>query len=484
MKISDIVNVLKNNDLVICYDDCLVNIDYVSYNSKDIKENTLFICKGNHFKEDYLKNAVSLGAVCYVSEVEYSTNIPKIIVTDVRKSLSLIAELFYTDNLFKIGITGTKGKTTVNYFINNILTNYLGYKPGIIASHYLYTGKREGSHELTTPESLDLHKYFKEMSDCNLKYVSMEVSSQAIKHSRVYNMNFDIGIFLNISEDHISTLEHKDFEDYFSCKLEFLKMCDKVIVFKGTDHLDRVMEAVCDKDVITFGFSDADYIIKNISNGSNISFELFDGVNTEIYEINMLGEFNVVNAASAIIVGKIIGASYKDICKGLINTSISGRMNIINKGVCPIIIDYAHNRLSAEAFYKALKDNFPNRKIKVIFGCPGDKGFNRRKEMGELAGMYADYVYLTEEDPGHASVREICNEIAFYITKYHSNYEIIENRYKAIAKALRDATSDDVIALLGKGDENYQIIGDTFVPYETDKEIVLKELSKIKGVKE
>ena len=297
-------------------------------------------------------------------------------------------------------------------------------------------------------------------------------------------MNFDIGIFLNISEDHISTLEHKDFEDYFSCKLEFLKMCDKVIVFKGTDHLDRVMEAVCDKDVITFGFSDADYIIKNISNGSNISFELFDGVNTEIYEINMLGEFNVVNAASAIIVGKIIGASYKDICKGLINTSIPGRMNIINKGVCPIIIDYAHNKLSAEAFYKALKDNFPNRKIKVIFGCPGDKGFNRRKEMGELAGMYADYVYLTEEDPGHASVREICNEIAFYITKYHSNYEIIENRYKAIAKALRDATSDDVIALLGKGDENYQIIGDTFVPYETDKEIVLKELSKIKGVKE
>ena len=104
--------------------------------------------------------------------------------------------------------------------------------------------------------------------------------------------------------------------------------------------------------------------------------------------------------------------------------------------------------------------------------------------MGELAGMYADYVYLTEEDPGHASVREICNEIAFYITKYHSNYEIIENRYKAIAKALKNATSDDVIALLGKGDENYQIIGDAFVPYETDKEIVLKELSKIKGVKE
>ena len=152
-------------------------------------------------------------------------------------------------------------------------------------------------------------------------------------------------------------------------------------------------------------------------------------------------------------------------------------MNVIN-GVCPIIIDYAHNELSARALYESLKEDYPNKKIKVLFGCPGDKGINRRQDMGLLAGKYADYVYLTMEDPGHSTVQEICNDIIKYIEKYHHNYEVIEDREEAIKKAILEATKDDVLVLLGKGDENFQIIDGKWIPYDTDEVVVKQNLKE------
>ncbi|MGM9879375.1 MAG: Mur ligase family protein [Bacilli bacterium] len=481
MKYKDIIEKLKEYNLVESYDDVDINLSYLSYNSKDIKENTLFICKGVEFKENYLTLAISKGVTCYISEKDYNKKIPKIIVKDARSALAVISSLFYPDNLFKIGITGTKGKTTTNYFIHNILKNHLGYEPGIFATHYFYTGKSSGENHLTTPESLELHKYLNEMKQENLKYMSMEVSSQAEYHKRDFGMSFNIGCFLNISEDHISPLEHKNFDEYLNCKLEFLRKCETVIVFKHTDCYDKVIETVKDKKIITFGYTqDCDYIIKNVINNNGLSFELEHNNRTQIYEISMSGRFNVINASCAIIIAKLINISYDNILKGLLETEISGRMNVIKGGICPIIVDYAHNELSAKALYESLKEDYPDKKIKVVFGCPGDKGVNRRKDMGMLAGLYADYVYLTAEDPGHLKVKEICEDIAKYIEKYHHNYEIIEDRKTAIKKAINDSTKDDVIALLGKGDENYQIIEGKWIPYETDSVIVKKELSKIK----
>ena len=135
---------------------------------------------------------------------------------------------------------------------------------------------------------------------------------------------------------------------------------------------------------------------------------------------------------------------------------------------------------SIQALYKSLKEDYPNKKIKVLFGCPGNKGINRREEMGTLAGKYADYIYLTAEDPGDFTVEEISDEIAKYIEKYHNNYEIIEDRETAIKKAINELTKNDVLALLGKGDETYQIVKNEYIPYDTDKVIVERELSKIK----
>lgn len=475
MKLEKLINGLKDYDLYVKGDGDL-DIDYISYDSRDVKKNTLFVCKGVMFKKDYLNDAIKSGATCYLSEKDYDVSIPAIIVNDIRKALSIVSGIFYPDDLFKIGITGTKGKTTTNHFIHHIMEEYLGYKPGIIATHYLYTGKEEKAHDLTTPESLELHKYLNDMTKEKLKYMSMEASSQSVLHSRIYGMHFDIGAFLNITEDHISPLEHKDFNDYFNCKLEFLKMCDKVVIFKETDHFDKVLETVKDKKVITFGFSDADYIIDNIINGENISFDVIHDGKSVNYEISILGRFNVINACCAIVMAKILNIDDDSIRRGLLKTSVEGRMNLIKNDICPIIVDYAHNGLSAGALYTSLKEDFPGKKIKALFGCPGNKGHNRRREMGEMAGKYADYVYITAEDPGNSTVEEIANDIIKYISKYHNNYEVIEDREKAIEKAINNLTSDDILVLLGKGDEAYQVIGNDFIPYETDKVIVEKYL--------
>ncbi len=476
MNIKQIIEKLKEYSLVTTCDENDINIDYISYDSNDVKENTLFICKGTNFKKEYLESAIKKGAVFYISEKDYEVSIPKIIVNNSRKALAITSNSFYPDNLFKIGITGTKGKTTTNYFIHNILKNYLGYEPGIFATHYFYSGKHQGENHLTTPESLELHKYLNEMTEENLKYMSMEVSSQASLHQRVFGMTFDIGCFLNISEDHISPLEHKDFDNYLNCKLDFLKKCKTIIVYKHTDYYDKVIEAVKDKKIITFGFKDSDYIISHIDNDNGLTFD----INDKTYKINMAGRFNIINACCAIVVADLLKIDEESIKKGLLETFVSGRMNVIDTGICPVIIDYAHNRLSAEALYESLKEDYKDKRIKVVFGCPGDKGINRRKDMGSLAGKYADYVYLTAEDPGHSNVKDICNDISKYIEKYHNNYEVVEDRKEAIKKALNEATKDDVIALLGKGDENYQIVGEKWLPYETDIKIVEEELSKIK----
>ena len=458
-------------------------INYISADSRDVKDNTLFFCKGKNYKQEYLIQAIEKGVNLYISEIKYDvSNVSYFIVSDIRRAMASIALEFYNRSFSKletIGITGTKGKTTVTYFLRNILNEYVGYKTAVITTVETYTGVREEESHLTTPEPIDLQKFFYETASSNIKYLTMEVTSQAYKTDRVYGVHFNNGMFLNISEDHISDAEHPNFEDYFNCKLELLKNCDNLVINADTDEFKVIMNACKGKKVTLYGSnSNADYYYENIKQ-EEIGFS-FDIKNDKLnysnnFEITMQGRFNIENAVAAITMAKTLGVDDESIRKGLIKTEVKGRMNVFNGNDITVIVDYAHNALSFSKLYESIKLDYPGRRIVSLGGGPGGKAFKRRQDFGVIVGNNSDYIYLTAEDPQFEAITDICRDISTYI-KEDTKYEVIEDRTQAIEKAINNAKKGDVLVLLAKGEEDYQKVKGTFTPYESDLVIVKRML--------
>jgi len=450
-------------------------INYISSDSRDVKENTLFFCKGKNYKQEYLVQAIEKGVNIYISEVKYDIpNVSYLIVDNIRRAMASIALEFYNhsfDKLETIGITGTKGKTTVTYFLRNILDEYVGSKTAVISTVETYTGVREEESHLTTPEPIDLQKFFYETASSNIKYLTMEVTSQAYKTDRVYGVHYNNGMFLNISEDHISDVEHPSFEDYFNCKLQLLKNCDNLVINADTDQFSTIMNACKNKKVTLYGSkSNADYYYLNIvKEEPGFSFDIKNdklGYSNN-FKITMQGRFNIENAAAAITMAKTLGVDDESIKKGLIKTEVKGRMNVFNANGITVIVDYAHNKLSFTKLYESIKLDYPGRRVVSLGGGPGGKAYNRRKDFGIIVGNNSDYIYLTAEDPQFETIADICRDISTYI-KDDTKYEVIEDRAEAIEKAIKNAQSGDVIVLLAKGEEDYQKVKGNFIPYESD----------------
>ncbi|MCL2096076.1 MAG: UDP-N-acetylmuramyl-tripeptide synthetase [Oscillospiraceae bacterium] len=498
IKYSEVLDVLGKNNLLDEHNiDNIDNyIDFISHDSRNIKENTLFFCKGNYFKEEYLPDAVEKGAVCYLSEKKYNFDCNYIITKNILRSIALIAPLYYNypyKNLELTGITGTKGKTTTACFIRNILDEFTKSKTAFSNNIEKYTGMRSEESHINTPEPCDLQLYFHEAKESGIKYFTMEVSSQAYKRDRVYNITFDNGIFLNISEDHIGPLEHEDFEDYLNCKLEFVKNCSNIVINGETDCFERVLEAAKNspalKKINIYGGEKikdmCDYYYSDIKRDRNLThfFVRSDKYNySHKFTIKIPGLFNIENAAAAIVLCKTMGVDDESIRAGLFATSVPGRMNIIDNGDVTVIVDYAHNFLSFTKLYESLKFDYEGRKIISVGGAPGGKAFRRRKDFAEIAGKGSDYIYLTAEDPQYEDVVKICEEIAGYMPE-NTPREIIPDRGEAVEKAVKDAKPGDVIVLLAKGDENYQKVNGRWEFYESDLKIAQRALAQKEPVK-
>lgn len=487
LSLNKVKDILLENKLLI---ECNINdesIDYISCDSRDIKDNTLFLCKGAYFKEEYLKSAIKMGATAYVAEQNYKIDgTPCFVVNNILKAMGLISLEFYNhpDKKFtKVGITGTKGKTTVNYLLNNILKEYVKGEVGLISSIELNTGLRKEESHITTPEAIEMQKYFYEMGQAKLKYATVEVSSQSYKRYRLEGVEFDYGMFLNIDKDHISKMEHPSFEDYFQCKLEFLKHCQNVLVNINTKHLDEVIASVKDKNIIFYGTdSKADFYVEEINkkaDGFTFIVKNDKLQYSTAFKLKMPGRFNIENAVAAIAVAKLLGVDDKSIQRGLLKTKVPGRMNILEEEGRTVVIDYAHNKLSFEELYKSLKKDYPNRRIISVGGAVGGKAYNRREAFGQVVGKESDYIYLTADDPQFEEVRDICEEIGKYIED-KSKYEIIEDRKKAIEKAFKNSKDGDIIVLLSKGTDKYQRIKNVDVPYESDPKIAKKNLKMLR----
>ncbi|MCR4793351.1 MAG: UDP-N-acetylmuramoyl-L-alanyl-D-glutamate--2,6-diaminopimelate ligase [Lachnospiraceae bacterium] len=472
-----------------------VRIESVTYDSRQVRQGTLFVCKGAAFKSEYLKSAISDGAVAYVSESEYpeGNGIPAMIVTDIRKAMPMLGDLFYDYPQNKINITafgGTKGKSTSTYYMKYVVDEYLKGmgKPesAVLSSIDNYDGViREESH-ITTAESLELHMHLDNAVSSGIDYLEMEVSSQALKYDRVLGMRFGVGVFMNISEDHISPNEHADFEDYLASKMKMFALCDTAVVNLDSDCIDRVLdEAGAAGRIVTFSCKDgsADYHATDIrKEGDSIFFKVrANGEDSfeEDFELTMPGLFNVENALGVIAAARAYKIPVSDIKEGLRKAKSPGRMEHFKSrdGLINAFVDYAHNKLSFEALYSSAKKEYPGSRIVGIFGCPGGKAYQRRYELPQTAAKYADKLYICAEDPGPDPAEEISKEVASYAREAGIEYEEIEDRGAAIHKSIMEVRKPTVLLITGKGEETRQKYGTVYAPCRSDADYV-KEYMK------
>lgn len=493
-RLQAFIDLFEKNSILVEHD-CKENVqvENISYNSREITENTLFFCKGAHFKEQFLHDAISRGAVAYVSEKKYDVDASCILVSDIRKSLYLSANFFYDnawDKLNLIGITGTKGKSTTAYYIKYILDEYLkangGKESGLASTLEIYDGIVRKPSTLTTPEPFELHKHFDNAVKSQTDFFTMEVSSQALKYGRTEGVHFKIGCYLNIGIDHISAVEHPDFEDYFTSKMRLFTQCDTAIINLDSDLSERVVEYSKNaKRVITFSTKNPQADVYGFNIHKDNSETVFS-VKTDAFEsefrLSMPGLFNVENALCAIGVAYVIGISPEYICNGLYKAKTAGRMEIYeseDKKIA-VIVDYAHNKLSFETIISSMKTEYVGRPVSILFGCPGNKALIRRKDMGEVSGKMADFIYVTEDDPAEEKIEDICNEIAGHIENVggKGKYKIVHDREAAIKTAIEDVKDTAVIILAGKGAETHQKRGLVSEDYASDAVLARKYLKE------
>jgi UDP-N-acetylmuramyl-tripeptide synthetase len=458
----------------------------LTFDSKEAVKNGIFVCKGANFRVEYLKEALEGGCICYVAEKTYAlpVNCSYIIVRDIRKAMPVLAALFYHTEQMPLkvsGITGTKGKTTTAYYLKAILDTWSVQKgesaTGLLSSVDTYDGKTVKPAQMTTPEALEIHRHMRACADAGLEYLTMEVSSQALKYQRVRGMEFEVGIFLNISEDHISPNEHEDFRDYFSAKLSIFKQTKTACINLDSDHREEILKAAhLSQRVVTFGTTGSPDVWGHdieMQKG-RISFRVKTETFHEKFSLRMHGLFNVENALAAVAAAYAYGVPVECMKKALAEVQVKGRMEEFESRDKKLvaIVDYAHNRLSFEKLYDSVYKEYPGYRIVTVFGCPGEKALNRRRDLGLVSGLFSQLVYLTTDDPANESVTKISREVSHYIEMVGCACCCVEDREEAIRKAILEAEERTVILVLGKGSEGRQRFGNQTCLCPTDSEMV------------
>ena len=437
-------------------------------NSKKVKPGDTFIAlKGiNNDGHNFIDEAIKNGASLIIAE-RGNYSVDTIIVPDTHEYLCEYLKNMYDyifDKIKIIGITGTNGKTTTTFLTASAL-NKLGIKASYIGTIGFYIDEKVKDLNNTTPDILDIYEMFIESYEKNCKYIIMEVSSQALSMHRCDGIKFDYVAFTNLTEDHLDY--HKTMNEYALAKQQLFKN-----VKKGGYALINIDDQYKDYFLlknknITYGFNNSDYIIQDYKIENNIlSFKL----NNELFNTKLLGKYNIYNLTVVIILLKLIGFKYEEIKNIIYNLeSPKGRMERIEFKDNLIIIDYAHTPDAVEKIINAVKE-FCRGKIITLIGCGGNRDKLKRPIMGEGACKLSDYVIFTSDNPRFEKPEDILNDIVKNL-KY-KNYEVEINRQAAINKGIQKLGKNDILLLLGKGHEEYQIINDIKYKF-SDKEIVI-----------
>ncbi len=454
--------------------------------SRKLREGALFICiRGANFDghsaagEASDKGAAALVVEEMPKEVK-GRDITVIRVSDTRYAMAFLSAAWFSHpakKLFTIGVTGTKGKTTTTYLIRSMLEE-AGCKTALVGTIETIIGEKHIPSANTTPESYVLQEYFSEMVKERCECVVMEVSSQALMMHRTEGFVFDIGIFTNLSPDHIGPNEHKDFEEYLACKAKLFRQCRFGFLNGDDPHTPAVLEGHT-AEVATYGLGEKndlyakDIRLERVGAKLGVRFDVRGRENFEAF-IAMPGAFSVYNALSAISVALHRKLPRETILTALKNASVKGRIEPVHvSDAFTLLIDYAHNAVALENLLESLREYHPER-IVCLFGCGGNRSKLRRYEMGEVSGRLADFTVITSDNPRDEDPAAIMDDIESGMKKTEGAYIKIADRKEAIRYCIRHGRRGDVIVLAGKGHEDYQEIHG--VKHPMDERVLIREI--------
>ena len=434
-------------------------------NSKEVNKNDTFIAlKGDNYDgHEYIEEAIQNGASKIIAE-KGSYSVETEIVSNTKEYLKKYINKYKDEikDMYLIGMTGTNGKTTTCFLIYQAL-NKIGKKCAYIGTIGFYMDKKIKDLKNTTPGILELYEMIIKAKNKGYNHIVMEVSSHALAQERVYGLEFDVAIISNITQDHLDY--HKTMEEYARMKAKLFQMVKKdgyAIIPNDIDYKEYVY---LEKNKnITYGIS-GDYILSDIKLENN---KTYFKLSNNVYETTLFGKYNIYNIINVIIVlNELKVKNIENIIKEL--SAPPGRMDIIDKGF-KIIIDYAHTPDAIKNILSCVNE-MATGNIYVIIGCGGNRDKTKRPLMAQIATTYSTKAIFTSDNPRNENADEIIADMIKDLS--NNNYEIEINRKKAIFKGIQKCKKNDILLILGKGHENYQIIGNERIHFD-DKETVLE----------
>lgn len=493
MRLKDVAELLITGKLI---GDGETELTGVETDSRSISEGQLFICLRGHTVDGHLfaPQAAAAGAAALIVERELDLPLPQILVKDCRLAMAVIANLFYgypSHSLKLIGVTGTNGKTTTTYLIEQIL-NDQSMTTGVIGTIERRFNGQSFPMTSTTPQTLQLQRYLGEMRDVGSQYCAIEVSSHALEQGRVKGCRFRTAVFTNLTQDHLDY--HETMSRYAAVKGLFFSRLGNVYSSEESERSYAVLNAddaisaeyadLTAAEVVTYGIDkEADVRASNIritAQGTTFHVNTFRG--EADVTLQMAGKFNVYNALAAISTVLIEGVGLAAITASLSAIpGVPGRVEAVHAGQAfAVIVDYAHTPDGLENVLRAVRQ-FAENRILCVFGCGGDRDRSKRPLMGNIAVKHADYAIITSDNPRTEPPELILKDIEDGLIKSNidpSSYELLADRKAAIQKAVEMASPGDVVLIAGKGHETYQDINGVKYPFDDRK--VAKEA--IRGI--
>ena len=466
-----------------------MEITGVESDSRRAAEGCLFVAVVGYESDghNYIRAAAEKGAACVLCSRAPEAEIPYVLMENTRRGLALTAANWYgrpAEKMKIIGVTGTNGKTTTTNLIKTILEKTTGSTVGMVGTNGNYIGGTLLPTERTTPESNELQELFAQMEDAGCSYVVMEVSSHALFLDRVYGVPFEVGVFTNLTEDHLDF--HKTMEEYGKAKAILFGMCREGSV-NADDPAWKVMAENATCRLTRTGAAEGDYDmwaeeVRLHDNGVDFVFRC--GENAWPAHLGIPGRFSVYNALSALSATVLLGVDPGAAVAALGECSgVMGRAEIVPGGKdCTLLIDYAHTPDALENIIRTVK-GFARGRVVTLFGCGGDRDRTKRPIMGKIAADLSDFVIVTSDNPRTEKPDAIIRDILAGMTDTDTPYVVIENRREAIHWAVAHAEPGDVVIFAGKGHETYQIIGKTKNHFD-EREVIRDALEALKREEE